>query len=301
MLLDSMAPEEMREVAMVFENAAQSCGQLLRSIYNATLGPSVNKTIKELFSKHVNQMPFVFHGNMHDLSYFWKSPTLPLKDINALPPELQTAVLKTMNAAHQNGLLLYTDGSFQITEQGHRYIHDLDYISNVVHTDHDLSQKMVDLMEQNAPQQPSRFVPRSAAQGAGQATMQSTGQATTQGAAQGTTQAATQGAAQATTQGAAQGTTQAAGQIAAQGAGHAAAQGAAQATTQAATQAATQAVTLTTGAATTATTTTAAGAATAGVGTIAGGAIGLAASAGQQVVCAVADVLKKTVNTIISR
>ncbi len=87
-----------------------------------------------------DEMPFFFHGNKSDLSYFWriengKNTILPTKELDTLDPKLKKDVIRAFTVAEHEGLLYNSGEAYAITEKGQKVIYDSEFVTRRLEAD----------------------------------------------------------------------------------------------------------------------------------------------------------------------
>ncbi len=106
------------ELSDILNVAEQSISTAFR-IYNFVKSGAARKEYSNLLSSTKNDI-FVFRGNIYDMSYFWKSPTLPLSEIEALPENIKIAVKNNFNSLAEKGYITLSADktALECTESG---------------------------------------------------------------------------------------------------------------------------------------------------------------------------------------
>lgn len=95
-MLERIVDDELSGTYLIFQEAITTSTELYVRIkeYQETKN---NASLAKEIVQYRNDYPFMFRGNVYDMSYFWNHSELPLPEIRKLHSDLQHEVMKTFN------------------------------------------------------------------------------------------------------------------------------------------------------------------------------------------------------------
>lgn len=142
-VLERIVDEELSDTYMIFQDATKMSMEL----YNRVKEFQETKQDIALANEIVqyrNEYPFMFRGNVFDMSYFWNHSELPLPEIRKLHTELQHQVMKTFNnlAKEKYVKFLPDKDCYVLTPKGKNQLYKSRFVLHTLQGDVEINQKI---------------------------------------------------------------------------------------------------------------------------------------------------------------
>lgn len=139
MYLDHITNDELADVAEGFEKAITLCLEISRVLQNYKKTGDNGYELLRVIKEYREKTPFIFKGDLTDLSYFWQHGAMAMTEIQALPEEIRSNVEKNLTVMYQEGLVVFNSETqaFMLTEKGRETIFTTQYVSEVMKSDMD--------------------------------------------------------------------------------------------------------------------------------------------------------------------
>ncbi|MEG0614212.1 MAG: hypothetical protein RR540_00535 [Oscillospiraceae bacterium] len=120
--------EEINGLKQVGMTTAKTLVDIMSMLEKLKIKPEKSPIITKIAS----DTPFIFTGQITDLSYFQNAKSMPISAINSLEPELQVAVKDNFEKAAKDGLIKIDNqtGTISITVKGEKYIQNPTFLEH---------------------------------------------------------------------------------------------------------------------------------------------------------------------------
>lgn len=148
MYLDRLTEQEVADVFVLVE-LGMKCGTFIYSqLQNKELIQG-QQDVSALLKNYTSINPFMFKGEETDLSYFWDSKKLDIKELeNITDVKLKKNVKDVLENAFNNKYLKIVDNdTFVLTEKGGEYIYSSDFASKVVKSNDNINNQILNGMK----------------------------------------------------------------------------------------------------------------------------------------------------------
>ena len=152
--LEAMFKAGTQALVVVYQGYKQ-----VKGIKDEVLRKKEQAKLSQLLLEYTQKYPFMFKGDVTDLSYFLNRSALPIEDINKLDPALRETVKKNLNELIHQGFLQISPAGREIilTNNGKEFIKKPEFLERVTKSNieaNELIEKGIGQEQENR-----RFVP----------------------------------------------------------------------------------------------------------------------------------------------